>query len=447
MPRRAVLIALLALFSVGLFSAYPAFSQTAKETAVLGEMRLLHEQTRSAAEKATSEAQWAKTFNTTALTVTGIVLGIVAIFGIAFTIVFTRRIRDLTDEAKEFRDLAEKSMEKTESYMERAAKVTDELEKRREDIERSINAQVAQAIETIKAEVGKAVKEEVASAIEDLDRREKEAVAAIDKEKDRATEFHNFFMEGMEEYRNGNYEASLKAYNKALEIDDQHAIAWSNKGLALWRLGKQKEALKVFQKSLELNPSNSTTLTIIGGALCRLGRFHEALEVLEEAHKLNPDYAMAWSWKGYVLGKLELEEDAISAHEKAISLAPLDGRVLTQKAITLTDLNRHGEALVLLEEILKDDLEKEVESAAWSTKGLVLLEIGDQEEGLKDLKKAVEIDPNRAGSWYNLACGHSKLDQKDEMMNAIKRAVLLGPDEFKEKAKTDLAFEPLPRRP
>ena len=284
MLRRAILIALLALLSLGVLSVRPTFTETAKAPS-LEEMRFLYEQTKS-------EAQWAKTFNNTALTVTGIVLGIVAIFGIAFTILYTRRIRDLTDEAREFRNLAEKSMEKTESYMERAAKVTGELEKRREDIEESIKVQVGQAIETIKAEVDKAVKAEVAGVLEDIDERVRKAVQEIDEKKERATQFGQFFDEARIAIEGKEFPVALKAIEGAIAIDSQSPFAWSFKALVFLRMGEYNESLSASSEAVKLDPDFYPARYNRACAHSLLDEKTQMLDELKRAISLNPKYKL-----------------------------------------------------------------------------------------------------------------------------------------------------------
>ncbi|MDV2495917.1 MAG: tetratricopeptide repeat protein [bacterium] len=281
MPRRAAVITLIALVSVGLLFIYPAFSQTAKETAVLGEMRLLHEQTRSAAEKATSEAQWAKEYTNTGYTLIGLILGLGALIGGVLTLVHSRRIRDLTEDARHY-------LERTESYQEKAANITDKLEKRREDIEESINAQVAQAIETIKAEVDKAVKAEVEQAIGDLERREKEAVEAIDEERDQALEFSRLMTDGNREADQENFEVALRAYDQAIAIYDESPTPWTNKGIVLNKLGRPDEALEAHLKVIELDPDNEYGLYNIACTYSLLGQKPEMLDALSRVIELVP---------------------------------------------------------------------------------------------------------------------------------------------------------------
>ena len=89
MPRRALVITLIALFSLGLFSFHPAFSETpkasdpltAEEAAALrGDLKLIEQKVRHLHEltKITSERNWNRLL--IMLSIIGIVVAVVAVY-------------------------------------------------------------------------------------------------------------------------------------------------------------------------------------------------------------------------------------------------------------------------------------------------------------------------------------------------------------------------------
>ncbi len=50
----------------------------------------------------------------------------------------------------------------------------------------------------------------------------------------------------------GKYDEAIKAYDKAIEINPQLALAWSGKGLVLQDLDRTEEANAAFTKAKEL---------------------------------------------------------------------------------------------------------------------------------------------------------------------------------------------------
>ena len=210
---------------------------------------------------------------------------------------------------------------------------------------------------------------------------------------------------GNDFFYKSEYEKALKAYDKAIELDPNYAMAWFNKGTALGKLSRHEKALKAYDKAIELDPNYAMAWFNKGTALGKLSRHEKSLKAFDKAIELGPNYAMAWCNKGAALGKLSRHEDAMKAFDKAIELDP-------NYAMT------------------------------WVNKGNALIKLSRHEDALKACDKAIELDPNFGGAWYNRACSHSLLGKKGEALSDLKRAIELD-KLFKSEAKTDLDFKNL----
>jgi tetratricopeptide (TPR) repeat protein len=76
----------------------------------------------------------------------------------------------------------------------------------------------------------------------------------------------------------------------------------------------------------------------------------------------------------------------------------------------------------------------------WNHKGEDLLARREYGEAKHAFAKAVEIKPEFALGWYNLAKVHSQEGEKDQAMTNLKKAIKLEPD-YREKAKTESLFK------
>ena len=74
---------------------------------------------------------------------------------------------------------------------------------------------------------------------------------------------------------------------------------------------------------------------------------------------------------------------------------------------------------------------------AWLELTWCLAELSRWEECEMAARKSVEIFPNTAASWGNLALAYSKLNKKKEAKEAIQRAIKLEPADPRNRAIED----------
>jgi adenylate cyclase len=80
----------------------------------------------------------------------------------------------------------------------------------------------------------------------------------------------------------GDYHSALEAYSRAIELDQNFALAYAHKGNALTLIGRPAEAVALVEQALRLNPHDPS-----------IGIFHW---ILGRAHFFVGDYERAVSW-------------------------------------------------------------------------------------------------------------------------------------------------------
>ena len=88
-------------------------------------------------------------------------------------------------------------------------------------------------------------------------------------------ESENWRNKGIELLRAAQFEAALEAFETAIDINPNNAVAWRNKGTTLGRLGKDNSALRAITRSIELDPRDPNSWHNKATALYRLGRNKE----------------------------------------------------------------------------------------------------------------------------------------------------------------------------
>ncbi|MEW6037339.1 MAG: tetratricopeptide repeat protein [Pseudomonadota bacterium] len=132
-------------------------------------------------------------------------------------------------------------------------------------------------------------------------------------------------------------------FRSALVMDDRHAYAWCNLGIALQRKGDLEEALSCFRRALELKPDFAEAMHNCGLLLRDLGRPAEAMEMLERAVSLNPEFALALANIGVMHQDLGDIDGAFAAFDRALEVEPESGDIHLTKAHLLLSAGRFRE--------------------------------------------------------------------------------------------------------
>lgn len=82
----------------------------------------------------------------------------------------------------------------------------------------------------------------------------------------------------------GQYDEAVEHYEKALELDENHATTLNSLGYILTEQGdRMNDALEYCQKALSLDPLNPNYLDSMGWACFKTGRYEDAVTYLSKA--------------------------------------------------------------------------------------------------------------------------------------------------------------------
>jgi len=101
--------------------------------------------------------------------------------------------------------------------------------------------------------------------------------------------------QGIEHFRRKEYDAAIKSFRDALEIEADYPEALDNLGKALTAVGKDAEAIEDFQKAIKLAPDNAIAYNDMGHALFHEKRYEESAASYRQAISIHDDYpTMGW---------------------------------------------------------------------------------------------------------------------------------------------------------
>jgi Flp pilus assembly protein TadD len=176
------------------------------------------------------------------------------------------------------------------------------------------------------------------------------------------------------------------------------------------RLGDPAGALMVFDRLLTLTPDDPVGQVNRGNALNRLGRAAEALAGFDRAIALSPRMAVAHSNRAQTLNTLDRFDEALAGADRALALDPGLANAWRHRGMALFRLERLDAALESFREAAR--LTSGPQAAEpLAEVGMVLAELGRDDEALAAYDRAAAIDPQATGVRYRRA--HARLLRRD----------------------------------
>ncbi len=116
------------------------------------------------------------------------------------------------------------------------------------------------------------------------------------------------------------HEEAITAYEKAVEMKPDYALAWNNLGSSLHDTKQFAEAIIAYYKAIEIKPDDEDAWYNLGLALHEIKQFTEAIGAFNKAIDLKPYYEQAWYTLACSYSLQDDKKSALSNLEKAIQL-------------------------------------------------------------------------------------------------------------------------------
>ena len=190
---------------------------------------------------------------------------------------------------------------------------------------------------------------------------------------------------------NGQMDASIKDYEKAVTLKPDYAEAYYNLGITLRELGQIEAALKSYEKALAIKHEYPEAHNNLGSVLLDLGSLDSATDHLEWALAFKPNFPEAHNNLGVVERKLEKLDKAIKSFKKAIDIQP-------------NYVQAH------------------------SNLGNILQDIGQLDAAMNCYKNALAINPNHTQCYLDIGLIHKERGQIDNAIEFFEKALAINPD-------------------
>ena len=193
--------------------------------------------------------------------------------------------------------------------------------------------------------------------------------------------------------------------------------------VALIRQGKSGSAVKRLKHTLRMFPDFAPAHEELGNALLAQNKPEKALPCFEKAVDLNPKNASALITLGKIYKALGRKEEAQEIYQTVLELDPIQ-----EKLASATQLFYRGE-IEEAEKICREALQEKPDDV----NGLKLLasiasKMEQREDAIILLQRAVELKPKFSGAWADLAETLSDSDEFGKALDAAQRVIKLQPN-------------------
>jgi adenylate cyclase len=209
-----------------------------------------------------------------------------------------------------------------------------------------------------------------------------------------------------------DFDEAFAASRRALELEPRMPEAYIARAMLLSMQGRAIEADQSFDEAIRLNPASFDAHYMYARHCFQSGEFERSVPLYEAANRLRPDdYQPLCLLQGALLrlGRMEEHEGvarrAMQALERHLAIEPLDGRALQLGTVQAARL-------------------------------------GLRERSRELAERALKARPDAFSTFYNVACAHSILGDRDEALNMLDQAVRQGRGNL-EWIEHDPDFDPL----
>ncbi|MCE9562991.1 MAG: tetratricopeptide repeat protein [Planctomycetes bacterium] len=198
----------------------------------------------------------------------------------------------------------------------------------------------------------------------------------------------------------------------------------NSQGIAHAKAGRLPEALAAFQRAIELQPEHAGAHNNLGNVFKKLGRFDEAIQSITQAVRLDPTAADLHVNLGYLQRQMGRLDAAGASLRQALQLEPRRLDALKALASTLFDLGSAAEAVVVLRECLTISPH---DADTLNDLGNALRQLERHDEAVTCYREALKYHPNLGAVPANLANLLSEEGKTDEARQLYEQAHRLRP--------------------
>ncbi|WP_293070037.1 tetratricopeptide repeat protein [Okeania sp. SIO2B3] len=233
------------------------------------------------------------------------------------------------------------------------------------------------------------------------------------------------FEKGVENANNGNQQAAIAAYDKAIQLNPDEEEYYYKRGNAYYNLENYQEAIADYSKVINLNPSHVNANFNRGTARYDTQDYAGAINDFTQVLRLKPQDAEAFYKRGLVHYSSQDYPAAIADHTKAIRLQPNNIDAYHGRGLARAANNDLQGAIADYTEMVRLAPQK---IDGYYSRGRARFFLGDYQGSLDDYNKVIEIDPENEEAYANRCSTYLNLATYEEAISDCTQAIQINPE-------------------
>jgi tetratricopeptide (TPR) repeat protein len=217
----------------------------------------------------------------------------------------------------------------------------------------------------------------------------------------------------------GDIGAAIAKYEEILRIAPRLSAAYNNLGALYFRQRDFQKAAKILEAGLKLNPAMPSASALLGISLFEMGEYEEARPRLEAALRANASDSNAKLYLVHDLTKLG-ELEAAETHLQQLAARQPKNQELWYLLAKL-HMQLSEQALAKMNAIDPNSV------LAHELSGEMMEAMNNYDGAVVELKKAVEMAPQRPGTHYKLGDAYFSLSQWDSAAEQFQAELAVDP--------------------
>jgi len=225
--------------------------------------------------------------------------------------------------------------------------------------------------------------------------------------------------------RNLDWKDDVTFYSRTLQASPTAYYMYNNLGAVYWKQDNVAAAEEQWRKAEELSPENELVLNNLGLVAYRQKRYAEAEAYFLRALRTKADYSDAHLHLGQTYEKMGMPQEAELQLRAAVSLSPFNTEVRNSLGNLLFDAKRYREA----EEQYRSSLQ--IQPTTWGCWGLGFISWmnGDKIQAERFFQEAEAVEPSNARTHSILGMFYSDTGRSSEAARELKTALQIDPND------------------